>query len=57
MAFVYFRMLLFYLRPLVHLDNEDIAKGGNDNLPAILAILRTLKKAEDVLEGNKTSVS
>lgn len=51
----FYKMLLFYLRPLVHLDNEDIAKGGNDNLPAILAILRTLKKAEDVLEGNKTS--
>eukprot|EP00250_Pteridium_aquilinum_P017571 c23690_g1_i1 orf=2-3739(-) len=51
----FYRILLFYLRPLVYLDNEDISKGGTDNLPAILAIFRTIKKAKDVLEGNKTA--
>jgi hypothetical protein len=40
----------------VHQDHEGIIKGDGDNLPAILAIFRTIKKAEDALAGKKTSV-
>ena len=50
------RSLLFFLRPLVHQDHEGINKGDGDNLPAILAIFRTIKKAEDALAGRKTNV-
>lgn len=51
----FYRILLFYLRPLVAQENEGLGKGDGDNLPAILAIFRTIKKAEDALEGNKTA--
>ncbi|KAI5081142.1 hypothetical protein GOP47_0004325 [Adiantum capillus-veneris] len=50
-----YRFLLFFLRPLVHLDNDDTFKGGPENVPALLAIFRTIKKAEDALEGNRTA--
>ena len=40
----------------MHQDHEGINKGDGDNLPAILAIFRTIKKAEDALAGRKTNV-
>ncbi|KAH7279481.1 hypothetical protein KP509_37G021700 [Ceratopteris richardii] len=49
-----YRYLLFYLRPLVHVDQDDSSKGSVENIPAILAIFRTIKKADDALGGNKT---
>ncbi|MCO5578811.1 hypothetical protein L7F22_032658 [Adiantum nelumboides] len=51
-----YRFLLFFLRPLVHFDNDDTSKGGTENLPALLAIFQTIKKAEDALEGDRTAV-
>jgi hypothetical protein len=56
---VYGRELLFIIWALVHQD-EGRAEGGKkedlDNLPAILAILRSIKNAEDLVDNSKTDV-
>ncbi|CAN5950854.1 unnamed protein product [Sphagnum jensenii] len=54
---VYGRELLFIIWALVH-QEEGRAEGGKkedlDNLPAILAILRSIKNAEDLVDNSKT---
>jgi hypothetical protein len=56
---VYGRELLFIIWALVH-QEEGRAEGGKkedlDNLPAILAILRSIKNAEDLVDTSKTDV-
>ncbi len=56
---VYGRELLFIIWALVH-QEEWRAEGGKkedlDNLPAILAILRSIKNAEDLVDNSKTDV-
>lgn len=53
----FFRELLFIIWALVH-QEEGRAEGGKkedlDNLPAILAILRSIKNAEDLVDNSKT---
>lgn len=51
----FYRILLFFLRALVHQESEGIGKrDAVDNLPAIFSIFRTLNKAEDAVEEKKT---
>lgn len=51
---------MFFLRALVHQEAEGRGEAGKkddgDNLPAILAILRTIKSSEDVVDKSKTEV-
>ncbi|KAL3693850.1 hypothetical protein R1sor_007501 [Riccia sorocarpa] len=53
-----YRQLLSYLRALVHHDGEsrsDLGKKDDvDNLPAILAIFRSVKNAEDLVDKEKS---
>lgn len=54
------RELLFFLRALIHQEGEGKSEAGKkedgDNLPLILAILRTIKGCEDVVDKSKTEV-
>lgn len=52
------RELSFFLRALIHQDAEgknEVGKDG-DNLPLILAILRTIKGCENAVDKSKTEV-
>lgn len=54
------RQLLAFLRALVHQDGDgrsDLGKKEDvDNLPAILAIFRSIKNAEDLVEKDNSKV-
>ncbi|KAL2634564.1 hypothetical protein R1flu_006043 [Riccia fluitans] len=53
-----YRQLLAYLRALVHQDGDSRSDPGKkddvDNLPAILAIFRNVKSAEDLVDKEKS---
>ncbi|CAM6113881.1 unnamed protein product [Calypogeia fissa] len=53
-----YKQLLSFLRALVHQDGDGRSEQGKredvDNLPAILAIFRTIKNAEDVVDKEKS---
>lgn len=55
------RQLVSFLRALVHQDGDGRSETGKkedvDNLPAILAIFRTIKNAEDLVDKAKSEVS
>jgi hypothetical protein len=64
MANTYFacagRILVFTLKALTHSDAEsrsEAIKEENDNLPALFAILRHIKGAEDAVEPSMSEVS
>lgn len=54
------RELLFFLRALILQDGDAKGDAGKkedgDNLPLILAILRTIKGCENVVDKTKTEV-
>ncbi|XP_024361717.1 sister chromatid cohesion protein PDS5 homolog A isoform X2 [Physcomitrium patens] len=54
----FYRELLFFLRALIHQEsdgkNEAAKKYDGDNVPLILAILRTIKGCENVVDRTKT---
>lgn len=54
------RELVFFLRALIHQEpdgrNEPGKKDGGDNVPLILAILRTIKGCENAVDKTKTEV-
>lgn len=58
MLYLNVRELSFFLRALIHQDAEGKNEAGKDgdNLPLVLAILRTIKGCENAVDKTKTEV-